>query len=213
MRPVLQHRTRCLHGWNQASMIQLDRPAYNSDGGSHDVCPTCGAPVRTTTPADADATYRLSCTHCSWRVDLEPSPARRVVTDGGTRATTSRDEPKSARDVLDELHYDDSAARVAEQIETGDCPELTPTDILRTLALAEDRLCMIFEHDTGTEYVWLADGWRRLDARLLRDRDGGTIDVTMGPDDLTKRLDRLEDVELVGSTTVPRPHSNGGGSA
>jgi len=112
--------------------------------------------------------------------------------------------PQSAREILDELHSDDSVARVAAQIETGD-GDASGDDILRTLALAEDRLCLIFEHDCGHEYVWLTDGWQGFDARLRRDRDGAIITTTLSVGDLEHRLAKLADVALVGSTPVTRP--------
>lgn len=186
-------------------MIAFESDLYKTDDESHDVCPTCGARVRTTTPPGRPA-YRKTCPHCSWSVDLDTAPdSGRLVTDGGTTATEPADGgPQSAQDILDELYHDDSVAAVADAIAGGD-ERPSPTDCLRTLALAEDQLCLVFDHDCGVEYVWLADGWQHFDARLHRTEDGATIDVQLRPTDLEHRLDALVDVALVGSTPVSRP--------
>ena len=191
-------------------MRDLDSRPYNSDDGSHDTCPTCGA--RVDQKARTDATgheYRLECTSCPWTLPIErPHELRddaRLIADGGTTTGTPTDGgPQSAQEILDEYYHEDSVARIADQVRTGTANP-TSRDALRTLALADDRLCLVFEHDCGLEYVFLADGWEHFEARLRRDRDGETIDTTLRQSDLEHRLDKLADVELVGAADVARP--------
>lgn len=197
-------------------MIRLDSSVYNSDDESHDACPTCGGRVETKAKTDASGhTYRLTCRSCAWGVPLSEPPTATtddavLVTDGGMRAAGTNDGgPQTAQDILDDLYRIDCVARVADYIQTGNAFP-SPVDVRRTLAYADDRLCLIFEHDCGLEYVWLADGWQHFDARMRRDRDGATIDATLSLDDLEHRLSKLAGVELVGATDVPRP--NGGDS-
>ena len=192
-------------------MRDLDSRPYNSDDEPHDACPTCSAPVQTKATTDAGGHhYRLECESCSWTLPIErPLTATQddavLVTDGGVTADASSDGgPQSAQEILDELHHDESVARVAKYIKTGN-GRPNPMDVLRTLALAEDRLCITVEHRTGTEYIWLADGWRHFVARHDRDRDEQTVEgIPIGLDDLEKRLERPIDVEIVGSTDVAR---------
>ena len=196
-------------------MTTFETRRNKDDGVSHDACPTCSALVHTKATTDASGhNYRLECPNCSWTLPLErPLTATQddavLMTDGGVTADASTDGgPQSAQEILDELYHDDSVAAIADHVRTGTA-DPTPRDALRTLALAEDRLCLIFEHDCGTEYVWLADGWQSFEARLKRDRDGETIDTTLRQSDLAHRLDTLAAVELVGATDVTRPQSGG----
>lgn len=128
------------------------------------------------------------------------STDRQAPNDGG---------PQSAREILDELHSDESVARVAEHIQTGDANP-SGMDVLRTLALAEDRLCLTVGHDSGTEYLWLADGWTRFVAMKARPNGDVLGPIPLTTDELEYRLKKPIDVALVGSTDVARPD---GGSA
>ena len=192
-------------------MTLFESPRNKDDGVSQDACPTCSAPVDTKATTDASGhRYRLECESCSWALPIErPLPAPMddavLVTDGGmTTEEVADGGPKSAQEILDELYHDDSVAAIADQVRTGTA-DPSPRDALRTLALAEDRLCLVFEHDCGLEYVFLADGWEHFEARLRRDRDGETIDTTLRQSDLQHRLDKLADVEMVGAADVARP--------
>ena len=173
------------------------------DGASQDACPTCSAPVHTKATTNTGGhRYRLECSACSWTLPLErplaaPQDDAALVTDGGMTTTpTDGGAPQSAQEILDTLYHDDSVAAIADQIQTHDA-DPSPTDALRTLALSQDRLCLVFEHDCGTEYVKLADGWQHLEAVLRRDRDGQTITSTLEVSDLEHRMNKLEDVGLV----------------
>lgn len=193
------------------------KPTPNKyDGESQDTCPTCGGRAETKATTDASGhTYRLTCRSCPWSVPLSEPPTATtddavLVTDGGTRAAGTNDGgPQTAQDILDELHSDESVARVAEHIQTGDA-DPTPTDVLRTFALAEDRLCLTVAFRTGTEYIWLADGWTSFVA--LKARPNGDVlgPITLTTDELAYRLSKPIGVELVGETDVARP--NGGDS-
>ncbi len=191
-------------------MTQLDSTLYKTDGESRDVCPTCGGHAETKAQTDATGhSYTLECRTCSWSVPLTrpPEPTHDdavLMTDGGTTtADTTECGPQSAQDILDELHTDDSVARVAKAIATGD--RCSADDVLRTLALAEDRLCLTVEFRTGVEYVWLADGWDRLVAKKARPNGDVLGPIELTADDLEYRLEKPIDIELVGSTPVTRP--------
>lgn len=122
--------------------------------------------------------------------------------------TTPADGPQSARDILDELHSHDAVARLAAQIKTGDAG-LSGMDVIKSLAFADDRLCLTIEHDAGTEYVWLTDGWQRVVAQLYRERDTTAVDpIVLEPADLERRLSNPIGVELAGETKVPRPEAD-----
>ena len=196
-------------------MIDLQRTPYNSDGESFDACPTCGARVHTkATTTSASHQYRLECSSCSWDLPVERPPVdstdAELVTDGGTATKSSSDGgPESAREILDKLHSDESVARVAKYVETGDC-NITATDLLRTLTLAEDRLCFEIEHDRLTEYVWLDADWRAFVARSVRKRDGEAIGpVLMSRRDMSDRLSKPINVRLVENVPVERPGLGG----
>lgn len=214
MRPMLEHRTRVLARMEiSASMTPYTTTANKDDDESHDTCPTCGGHVETKAKCDESGhTYDLTCTVCPWSVPLSQPPTTRrdgavVMTDGGTTAETTEDGgPQTAREILDDLHSDDSVARVAAQIKTGDGNAM-PDDVLRTLGLAEDRLCLTVEFRTGIEYIWLADGWRHLVAQKVRP-NGDVLDpIPLSMDDLENRVEKPLDVELVGSTPIPRPET------
>ena len=192
-------------------MHDLDSTPYNSDDEPQDACPTCSAPVETKATTDASShRYRLECPNCGWTLPIErPLTVSKddavLVPDGGTTTKATTDGgPQSAQEILDELYHDDSVAAIADQVRTG-AADPSPRDAIRTLALAEDRLCLVFKHDCGLEYVFLADGWENFEARLRRNRDGETIDTTLRQSDLEHRLDKLADVELVGAADVARP--------
>lgn len=190
----------CTDGFS-ASMTTF-QPIEHKDDGSNDVCPTCGGRVDTKATAGVNGhDYRLECQSCSWTLPLERPPTARdearLVTDGGTRTKTPTDGgPQSAREILDELHSDESVARVAEHIQTGD-GNPTAKDVLRTLALAKDRLALVVSHRTGTEYITLAEGWEGFVAVQHRDRDNQTLEpITLDQDDLEYRLGSSIDVCL-----------------
>lgn len=182
-------------------MTDLESGPYNTDDGSQDTCPTCGGRVDTKATAGVNGhDYRLECQSCSWTLPLERPPTARdearLVTDGGTRTKTPTDGgPQSARDILDELHSDDSVARVAAHIQTGD-ENPTPRDVLRTLALAEDRLALTISFQARTEYITLSEGWEHFDvtARKPDGRIWGPYDLEV--DELESRLTESIDVCL-----------------
>lgn len=179
---------------------------YNSDVNKntdalHDTCPTCEARVRTTTPIDPAATYRLQCEECNWSIDLESAPARTetIVADGGIDA-------RSGRDLLDQMRSD-HAAKLSDYLDGRDVV-LELQDILRPFDLAGDDLCIEVEHDNVTEYIWRdQDGFVALSVR-----PGGDIlgPVDIDRSDLQHRISKPIEIRLTDNVLLDKPTVGGG---
>jgi len=145
-------------------------------------------------PADAPASgYTRRRTTRHGRRD-----GRRRPTDGGTQ---------SARDILTELSHIDSVARVIGLVDGKG--HATGADIRATLEHAEDRLCLAVDFRTGTEFVWLADGWAGVVAMKVRPNGDVLGPIVLSTDDLEYRLDQPISIELADSPPVDRPDTGG----
>ncbi|USZ73741.1 hypothetical protein [Natronosalvus halobius] len=180
-------------------MTQLHQRPNKSDAPSqpesHDACPTCGQPAAIKATCTASGhDYRLECSNCPWFVPIHRPQQPTLVTDGGTIATQPTTDDNSARDILDDLHYDESVARLCEHLATGDS-DLSGEDCRRALSKATD-LCLVFEHRSKTEFVTISDG--DLQAAYYRAGDAHVCGpMTLEADHLESRLPALADVCLL----------------
>ncbi|MFP8891875.1 hypothetical protein ACLI4U_19195 (plasmid) [Natrialbaceae archaeon A-CW2] len=181
---------------SEASMKDLHNGPYKSDDVSQDTCPTCGAGLDTkATHSAAGHNYRLTCQRCPWQLPIERQQV--PIADGGTAAATPQTDDPSAREILDELHYDESVARVCAFL-SSDTDDLEANDLRRTLALADGELCFEFAHAGQTEYVAIAEDWQTFQSCYYRTGDAHVCGpVELEASDLENRLANLEGVCLL----------------
>ena len=185
-------------------MTLFEAGLNKDDDESHDVCPTCEAPVRTTTPIEpTDTTYRSTCTQCPWSVDLTEAPTaeqtakNQLRADGGTNV-------RSGRELLDQFDSDPHAAKLSDYL-AGKPVAIELKDILRPFDLAGGELCLMVDHDNLTEFIWPTDGCIEFVALSLRPDGTACGPIEFSPSDVASRIGNPIDIRLTENVPVEPP--------
>ncbi|WP_254810700.1 hypothetical protein [Natronosalvus amylolyticus] len=134
--------------------------------------------------------YRLECQNCSWGVPIE-EPQRQLsrvpIADGGSLMPPTERTDSEARELLDELHYDASVAELCEHLATGES-DLNGDLIRRALAMADGKLCLVFDYQDKLEYIGLSDDWDSFASVTVKQVGDCWGPVEFEPKDVEHRL-------------------------